>query len=589
VGRRLGSVGAALALAGALAAETPLMPLREVRPGMRGTGRTVFAGDRVEEFQVEILGVLENTGPKQSLILARLSGGPLDRTGVLQGMSGSPVYLDGKLAGAVAMAFPFAKDPIAAIRPIEDMLRVPAAPTAEAVARIPVSLAASDLASMLPRPEPALAGGMRLVDIATPVSFGGFTRATVDQFAPQLRALGLEPRQALASGGRPSPAGTSPAPLTPGSMISILLMTGDLSVGADGTVTHIDGPRVYAFGHRLLSVGSTAMPFARAEVIALLPTLQTSFKISTPREWLGAIYQDRSTAVAGVIGARVPLVPVTVTLAREGRAVDTYRMEMVGDRLLAPLLVQMAAYSAIDATERVVGAASYRIAGELVFRGAPAPVRLDNMYAADNGAAMAVSLAAAVPLAYVMQGGFDALTLERVTLNLEAFDEKKQLQIDHVAASRREVRPGDTLEITTTLAGDNGFELRRRLRYEVPVGAPAGPLYFTVADGATTNLADLRQAVQNTPKTTRQLIGVVNALRPNTRAYVRVWRTDPAFQLEGADLPDPPPSVALLLATAQSMQAGITQTRNSKVGEMEIDAGGMVVSGSRTIQVEVKE
>jgi hypothetical protein len=372
-------------------------------------------------------------------------------------------------------------------------------------------------------------------------------------------------------------------------MISILLMTGDLSVGADGTVTHIDGPRVYAFGHRLLSVGSTAMPFARAEVIALLPTLQTSFKISTPREWLGAIYQDRSTAVAGVIGARVPLVPVTVTLAREGRAVDTYRMEMVGDRLLAPLLVQMAAYSAIDATERVVGAASYRIAGELVFRGAPAPVRLDNMYAADNGAAMAVSLAAAVPLAYVMQGGFDALTLERVTLNLEAFDEKKQLQIDHVAASRREVRPGDTLEITTTLAGDNGFELRRRLRYEVPVGAPAGPLYFTVADGATTNLADLRQAVQNTPKTTRQLIGVVNALRPNTRAYVRVWRTDPAFQLEGADLPDPPPSVALLLATAQSMQAGITQTRNSKVGEMEIDAGGMVVSGSRTIQVEVKE
>src|SRR5437879_2145954 len=188
------AVPAAVALAAALSAQTAFFPLKDLKPGMLATGRTVFSGNRVEDFQVEILGVLENVGPKQSLILARLSGGPLEKTGVLQGMSGSPVYIGGKLVGAVAMAFPFSKEPIAGIRPIEDMVRVSGAPS-EPLRRAKVSLESTNLTAMLPKPEVALSGEMRMVDIATPVWFGGFTRATIEQFAPQLRALGLEPRQ----------------------------------------------------------------------------------------------------------------------------------------------------------------------------------------------------------------------------------------------------------------------------------------------------------------------------------------------------------------------------------------------------------
>jgi SpoIVB peptidase S55 len=586
-------VPAALALATVLSAQTSFFPLKDVRPGMRGVGRTVFSGNRVDEFQVEILGVLDNIGPKQSLILARLSGGPLEHTGVMQGMSGSPVYIEGKLAGAVAMAFPFAKDPIAGIRPIEEMVRPPgpaaSAPAAAASRHPAMALLDRDLTRLLPKPRLASAGEARMVEIATPMDFGGFSRGTLDAFEPQLRSLGLEPRQAVSGGAKIEPGMGNPADLKPGSMISVELMAGDLSVGADGTVTYIDGSRMYAFGHRFLDVGATALPFARSEVVTLLPNLNTSFKLSTAREWMGTINQDRDTAISGELGKRPSLVPVSVTVSREGRRIESYRVQMVNDPLLSPLLVQMAVYSAIDATERTVGASTIRVAGEVEFRNAPAPVRLENLYAGDNGSAAQVSLSTAVPVAYVMQSGFSSLALQRVSVSLDILDRKKQLAIDGVSVSPRQVRAGEKVRLNIVMTGENGAETMRQAEYQVPIGAPSGTLYFTVADATTTNLADFRQILTASPRTAAQLISTVNNLHPNTKAYVRVWRTDPAYQLEGVDLPAPPASVALILGASQFGQAGITQTRNSKVADMEVDAGDAVVTGSKTIQVEVKE
>ncbi len=579
---------AAFALAATVSAQTPFFHLKDLRPGMRGTGRTVFSGNRIEEFQVEILGVLENIGPKESLILARLSGGPLEHTGVLQGMSGSPVYIDGKLVGAVAMAFPYAKDPIAGIRPIEDMVRHPA--VASTPSRHPViALADGDLTRALPRPLPVLAASERLVNIATPVSFGGFSRATLEAFAPQLRSLGLEPRQGITAGGKIEPGMGNPADLKPGSMISIQLMSGDYSVGADGTVTHIEGNRIYALGHRFLDVGSTSLPFARAEVITLLPTLNTSFKLSSAKEWMGVINEDNNTAVAGQLGQRAPMVPVSLAVSRGPKPVDSYHMRIVNDPLLSPLLLQMAVYSVIDETERTVGASTIRVSGEIEFQNAASPIRLNNMFAADNGSAQQVSISAAVPVAYVMQSSFGPLQLKNVALQIQAYDQKKQWTIDTVSVSRREVRAGDKLRLHITLAGENGVEATRQFEYQVPIGAPPGTLYFTVADANTTNLADFRQVLTTNPHSPEQLITTVNNLHPNTKAYVRVWRADPAFQLEGSDLPDPPASVALVLGRAQGAQSGITQTRNAKVGEMELDGGDMVITGVKTVQVEIKE
>jgi len=581
-----------LVFGGVLSAQSSFFPLKDVRAGMHGTGRTVFSGDRVEEFQVEILGVLDNFGPKESLILARLSGGPLEHTGVMEGMSGSPVYLDGKLAGAVAMAFPFAKDPIAGIRPIEEMLRsmtnlADLAPPADR--RAAVALLDHDITKLFPRPQPAASGEPRMVDIATPLSFSGFTRATLDAFAPQLRSLGLEPRQGISTGGNPGAAMGNPADLKPGSMISVQLLSGDLSMGASGTVTHIDGARMYAFGHRFLAVGSTALPFARAEVVTLLPNLNTSFKLATSKEWMGTIGQDRDTAISGELGKRAPTVPVSIAVTRNARPVQSYECQMVNDPLLSPLLLQMAVFSAVDSTERTVGAASLRITGEIEFRNAPTSVRLNNIYSADNGAAMMISLTTAIPMSYVMQSGFRSLELKKVTIQVEAFDQKKQLTIDSVTASRREVRPGEKLQLSVLFLGDNGAETTRQVEYQVPIGAEPGPLYFTVADAGISNIADFRQSLTSNPRSVGQLLNTVNSLHPNNKAYVRIWRAEPAFQLDGADLPAPPPSAVLVLEGSVPAVAGITQTRNSKIGELELDGGDMVISGVKTIQVEIKE
>jgi hypothetical protein len=249
----------------------------------------------------------------------------------------------------------------------------------------------------------------------------------------------------------------------------------------------------------------------------------------------------------------------------------------------------MAVYSAIDATERTVGASSIHISGEIHFQNSQAPVRLNNIYAADNGSAAQVSLSAAVPVAFVLQSGFDALQLRSVALRLEAFDDKRQFTIESVAASRGEVHPGDRLQLRVVLMGPNGAETARQVEYQVPIGAPPGPLYFTVADANVANITDYRQILTSSPHSAGQLIGLVNNLHPNNKAYVRVWRANPAYQLEGAELPDPPASVALILGASQSSLAGLTQTRNAKVADMEIDTGDMSVSGMKTIQVEVKE
>ena len=176
-----------------------------------------------------------------------------------------------------------------------------------------------------------------MVDIATPLSFGGFTRATLEAFAPQLRLLGFEPRQAISGGARIDSAMGNPADLKPGSMISVQLLAGDYSVGAEGTVTYIDGNRVYAFGHRFLDIGTTALPFARAEVITLIPNTNTSFKLAAAREWMGTINLDADTAISGELGMRASMVPISIGVSRGGHAIDSYRMQMVNDRAaLAP-------------------------------------------------------------------------------------------------------------------------------------------------------------------------------------------------------------------------------------------------------------
>lgn len=565
--------------------QTAVFPLSEVRAGQHGIGKTVFSGNKIEEFQVVILGVLENLGPRQSIILARLSGGPLQNTGVMQGMSGSPVYINGRLAGAVALAFNFAKEPIAGIRPIEEMLAISGSAAAKTApepraARRDIPLSAALVGSENPNAS--------LVEIATPVSFSGFTSGTLERFAPELKKLGMEPRQGISSGGPlPSKLG-NPAQIRPGDMISVDLLSGDLTIGAEGTVTEVDGKRIYAFGHRFMSVGETDLPFARAEVLTLLPNLAASFKISSAREWMGTITQDRSTSIYGELGRKAETVPVAVTVKDGRRAPMAYHMQLVNDRVLSPFILQMAVYSAIDATERTLGLASYSLRGAIEFQRGIQPLKLDNTYSGDFNVPLQASSGVSSPLAYLMASGFDALKVKTITLDIEASERKRVLQIDQVTASPKEVHAGQAVDLTVTFTGENGVETQKSLRYTVPVGAPYGTLNFTVSDATSSNLLDYQQLAATAPKSPTQLVSFLNNLRPNTNAYVRVWRTDPAFQVQGQDLPDPPASVGLILNKAQAAQ-GLWFPHGSKIAELQIETGNTVVTGSKTVPVDVKQ
>jgi len=568
-------------------AQIPIFPLHDVRAGQHGVGRTVISGNKVQDFQVEILGVLENAGPKQSIIIGRLSGAGLENAGVMQGMSGSPVYIDGRLVGAVALAFPFSKDPIAGIRPIEDMLRAsPAA--AQPRASRPALFTPEITASVRPADTVAL-GGQRMTAISTPVSFSGFSERAIDYFAPQLRRLGLEPRQGVSGGGHPAPGLGKASDLSPGEMITVQLMSGDMSVGADGTVTAIDGKRVYAFGHQFLSVGDTQLPFARADVITILPNYQASFKISTAREWMGAITQDRSTAIAGELGRRAEMAPVAIDVNGAGGATSHYRMQMAIDPVLSPLLLQMAVYSTIDATERTFGAATYTIRGQVDFQDGAPPLRVNNTFSGDFGVPQQASLSVASPFAYALAAGFEALRVRDVRLAIDAAEHKRQLQIDQITASRRIVRPGDTVALSIALEGENGKEEIKTVQFRVPIGTANGALQFSVSDAATTNLLNYAQTIGMVPKSPTQVLAFLNDLRPNTKAYVRVWTTDPAYQVQGVDLPDPPASLALILARGQGTPGVLSLLRGSELDEMEIDGGDNVITGTKTVQVEVKE
>jgi len=564
-------------IACALHAAPVIYPLKDIRAGQHGIGRTVFSGTKIEEFDVEILGVLDNIGPKQSIILARLSGGPLANTGVMQGMSGSPVYIDGKLIGAVALSFPQSKEAIAGIRPIEDMLRVDpiSAPTPDPAQR---QLAAN----IPPRGNPVIAGNTRLEEIATPVAFSGFTASTLEHFAPQLRSLGLDPRQGVSGGGVPSERLGDPKKIEPGSMISVQLLSGDLSVGADGTVTAVDGDRIYAFGHRFLAAGPTEMPFAQAEVLALLPNLASSFKISTAREWMGSITADRDTAISGLTGRAAALIPVEIRVGG-----NVYRMRMVQDRVMTPLLTQMAIFSAIEATERSLGSATYSISGQINFDAGP--VRIDDVYSGDVAVAAIASGGVASTMGFALQSGFDALKIKNVALDIRSVEKRGQSQIlDFIAP--RTARPGDELDLVVVLGAANGAEIVRHVHYRVPVGVAAGPLYFTVADATATNILEYQAAVGTPQHSPAEVLNLLNGLRSNTKAYLRVWRSEPSFTVEGRDLPSPPPSLAMILTRAQTGSTNLVTARGAKLAELEISPGpGLVVTGTKTVQIEVKE
>jgi hypothetical protein len=595
--------GAALAV---LPAATDTMPVDEVRAGMRGTGVTVFQGMERSEFTAEIIGVLENSvGVRRNLILARLEGGPLAVSGVIQGMSGSPVYVDGRLIGAVSYSMgSFPKDTIAGITPIEEMLTDDTGPVTrlQPVATVlPLPLATDALTSLLPermaRPGPfasragdvtatglspadGAAFGLQLRPIATPIVMSGFNAEAVAHISPLFRSAGMVPVVGGALAAQTLPDG----PLQAGDAVGVSLVRGDLSMAGTGTVTLVDEGRVHAFGHPFYNLGSAGFPMTRAFIHGVLPSLAISSKISAVGDVLGTIDQDRATGISGRHGPGPRMVPVHVTLDSPDRGKsDVFDLEVVADDFFTPLLTYNAMLNTLFTHSRQLGASTYVVSGEARLVGQP-PVRFEEIFSGDSATILA-ALYVAGPLTALINNGFERVTVDGIDMSITAHDDVRLAALDRVWIDDPRPRAGRTVPVRIAARTRRGEEITRTVMVDLPASA-RGRLQILVADGTTLARQERQESGRDLQATDLgQLIDAMNSARRNNRLYVQLRRQDAGAVMSGRRMASLPPSVLDVLGADRSGR-GFTPLRTAVVGEWSVPLDH-VISGSRVLTIDL--
>ena len=605
---RVALLAAAAAAVSALASAAPVevLKLEDVRPGMVGVGRTVFEGSRIDEFRVEIIGVLENVSPQQSMILARLEGGPLANTGVIAGMSGSPVYIDGKLVGAVAYGFPFSKETIAGITPIGEMISATSAPvTARAAsARFPAAITAGlkaplDAKSMvaaLQRPVPALSGttatvsgavpphlvGQSLAPLSLPLVFSGFDARTFDWAKGVFSAMGFSP---VMGAGNKALAASLPD-LQPGGAVGLSLIEGDMDLSATGTITHIEDGRVYAFGHPFYNLGPTQFPMKKAYVYSVFPSLYQSWKISSAGESVGTIDQDRTTAIAGRLGRTPRMIPVTVNLRTSRGQERKFSFRMVEDELFTPVLAYVALSSVLQGNERAFGTSTVRVQGRLSLTGKP-DVMVEDLFTQEQPAMQAAALVAS-PLAYLMTNDFERVSVDGLHVDVSSDETIQSATLERAWLERTgPIRPGTTVPLKVLLRTYRGESVSQTIPVAIPASAPGGTYTLLVSNGdALTALEqrEMRQAFQ--PRDLDQLIRAINALRHNNHVYARLLRSDEGAIVRGEYLQSLPPSVLSVLGGAEQ-GVSVVPIRTAAVWDFEMPTD-YAVSGARVLTLSVE-
>jgi hypothetical protein len=611
--RRVLSTGFVVILAlASLPASAPYMPIDEVKPGMVGIGKTVFEGTRIDEFKVQVLGVLRNAaGPQRTMVLARLEGGPLAGAGVIAGMSGSPVYIDGRLVGAVAYSVgSFAKEPLAGITPIAEMIEAVDTPGGRLVRPPDVSagLVSRDavmgvLRRALPRLRPfadrpddvrwlsGLSGtladgglGMQLRPIETPLVLSGFSDDIRGEIAEAFRPGGFLPVTGMDS-NRPDRAATSRqprAPLQPGDAVGVELITGDFSFAATGTVTEVAGGRVYAFGHPFYNLGPTRFPMTRAYVHALLPSLLTSSKITTTGEVIGTFLQDRATALGGTLDEGPSLIPVSVVMEGARTPRRAFKLGVVRDQLLTPLLAYAVVANIVVSHERSLGAATFTVKGSATVRGHDTIV-FDDVFVGDSAATDAAASIAA-PLLSLLGNEFEEVEIGSLDLQITPSERQQSTTIERAWIDTDRPRAGKTTALRILLRNYRGDEETRTVPIEIPARA-TGTLTLLVSDASHLTQWEQREMRPPKPWTVDQVLREINRTRRGNRLYVRLVGGVPGALVNGEQFPALPPSV-LAVYEADRNSGSFSPLRNALLGEWEI-ATGVAVLGSRQLTFSV--
>lgn len=580
-------------------ASVPILPLNQIKAGMKGKGKSVFVKNEIEEFDVEIIGILRNVGPKRNIILAKLKNDILDNAGVISGMSGSPVYVNGKLIGAVAYSFgTFIKEAIAGITPIEEMLVISKekAPKSSFSPRIPLKkhlsleevfelnkeffLSRSSLSSE----------GQALTPLSIPLVFRGFSSHVFAKVKPFFSKMGFNPVR----GGPLSQSveEISPPALTlrEGDPVAVQLVKGDLDLSAVGTVTYVDGNNVLAFGHPIYNLGGVEYAMTKANVITVVPSLSSSFKISAADALIGKFTQDRSSGLLGEIGKLPKFIPVNVMMMDPEGEVKNFNIQMANDKILTPALVNVSLASIISSEGRALGDLTLELRGNIYLENGKS-VHLEDLFSGnfDNSAVNISSLLTAV--VYLLTSNeFEDPGIHRIDIALRASEEVKFSYLEKVWLDKYEVSPGEGIEIKVYYRTFRGESVLREVGIYAP-NLPAGSEFqLVIGDAALMHQIERTQYRITTfvPRSMDQLIRILSNLRKNNRIYFKIIASKPGLFLKGEEMPNLPPTMKMMFSSPRAAASDPTELDKSTLSEYQLSVP-YVFQGGVVIPIKIKK
>ncbi|HXN74355.1 MAG TPA: hypothetical protein VN861_17545 [Candidatus Acidoferrales bacterium] len=583
-----------LALPGFAGDNSTLFPLDQVRPGMKGVAYTIFAGDEIEKVDLVVLGILHNAlGPKQDIILVQLLGDKPEHTGVVAGMSGSPVYFDGKLAGALSLKLGvFTKEAIGGVTPIQSMLEVekdsisPAtgAPNASAV-----NTGTVPAASRVPLPQEfstrtGAGVGQFLTPIETPLISAGLYPDTIAQFSKQLSGWGMS----MMAGGSVAPT-PEDAQIKPGDMVGVELIRGDLSVAPGCTVTTVESDgTILACGHPIFSFGSVSMPMTRAHVVTTLASSMASTKIISTGGTIGTLTQDRTTAIMGKLGAGPAMIPMDVTLVTPN-AEKKFHFELIESPQLTPLLVALATYNGIVGSPAYGEGWTLQMEGDIDLQGHTA-VHLENLFAPND-----MPIPSGFYVATEVQGIFSRIYsnpyepphVQGIHLRVTALAERRWSMIDNAWIEKSEVAPGETVEVKVLLRPYRGEPFIQQIPITIPPQTTRGTLQLLISDGETVDrTVDPAAGMQGPLPGLEELIKLINRGRQNDCLYATLLQPTTTLLIEDKVMPNAPYSEINVLDQRQS--AGGARLLHQSLAGSWFAEMHQVITGERTLTITVK-
>jgi hypothetical protein len=565
------------------------IPLSQIHAGMRGVSYTVFQGTKPEPMNVEVLGILKNVnGPKGDVILVRLSGAKVDYTGVVAGMSGSPVYFDGKLAGAVAFRIgEFSKEPIAGITPIAEMLEInamdnsPENSSSAAKSRVTaVTKTSGPGSTTIPVPDFA----NYLKPIETPLVFNGFSQDTVQRFAPQFAAAGIVP---VMGAGSVSDA-KQPEPLEPGSAVSAILVRGDMDISATCTVTYMDAHHLLACGHPLMQFGMVDLPMTKADVVATLPSPLNAFKIVNATEPVGAFVQDRHTGILGEFGKKPDMIPVTLTI-HGGLQPKQFHYEVLNNPQLSPVAMMATVFNALHGVNEYGDETTYRMSGSISVQGYPDVALQDIFTPVDGGqpAAILAAMSLGNDFGRVYDNPYSTPGIRNVRLDFDLVHERRWARLESARTDLTEARPGSDIMIEALLRPYRGDPVVRHIPVHIPTSVSKGLLRILVSDGETLDLLRPSNPVFDRRLDLASTIGLLNKQHVNNRVYVSLLEADPEAVVADKVMPALPLSIMNVMDGMRGTQEMMVQAESS-VNESRTPPLDYAVSGAQVLSIVVK-